>query len=99
MNSELIVRIFEKNNIDFVIHSLSTTVPVDFSNVRYDVGSNLLPTIDILNLMVKHKVKDIVYLSSGRAIYGTQGNEKHKESDDVFPISSYGVIKYAIENI
>lgn len=97
MNSELLARIFEENKIDLVIHSLSTTVPVDSSNARYDIESNLLPTIDILNLMVKHNVKDIVYLSSGGAIYGTQGQVKHKETDDVFPISSYGVIKHTIE--
>ena len=97
MNSELLARIFSENHIDLVIHSLSTTVPVDSSNARYDVESNLLPTIDILNLMVKHEVKDIVYLSSGGAIYGTKGHEKHKETDDVFPISSYGVIKHTIE--
>lgn len=97
LNSELLARIFEENKIDLVIHSLSTTVPVDSSNARYDVESNLLPTIDFLNLMVKHEVKDIVYLSSGGAIYGTQGQEKHKETDDVFPISSYGVIKHTIE--
>lgn len=97
MNSELLARIFEENKIDLVIHSLSTTVPVDSSNARYDVESNLLPTIDILNLMVKNNVKDIVYLSSGGAIYGTQGQDKHKETDDVFPISSYGVIKHTIE--
>ena len=97
MNSEMLARIFEENEIDLIIHSLSTTVPVDSSNARYDIESNLLPTIDILNLMVKHNVKDIVYLSSGGAIYGTQQQEKHKETDDVFPISSYGVIKHTIE--
>lgn len=97
MNSELLARVFSENQIDLVIHSLSTTVPVDSSNARYDVESNLLPTIDILNLMVKHDVKDIVYLSSGGAIYGTQGQEKHRETDDVFPISSYGVVKHTIE--
>lgn len=97
MNSELLARIFEENKIDLVIHSLSTTVPVDSSNARYDIESNLLPTIDVLNLMVKNNVKDIVYLSSGGAIYGTQGQKKHKETDDVFPISSYGVIKHTIE--
>ena len=97
MNSELLACIFEENKIDLVIHSLSTTVPVDSSNARYDVESNLLPTIDILNLMVKYNVKDIVYLSSGGAIYGTQRHERHKETDDVFPISSYGVIKHTIE--
>lgn len=94
---DLLERIFTENTIDLVIHALSTTVPVDSFNARFDVESNLLPTLDILNLMVKHKVQDIVYLSSGGAIYGNASHCAHKETDDVFPISSYGVVKLAIE--
>lgn len=105
----LLERIFQENHIDVVLHSLSTTVPVDSSNARFDVESNLIPTLDVLGQMVKYGVKDIVYLSSGGAIYGVRGvtgkalcnaslcKVGYKESDDVFPISSYGVVKLAIE--
>lgn len=96
-NSQVLEKIFAENKIDIVLHSLSTTVPVDSSNARFDVESNLIPTLDVLGLMVKYGVKDIVYLSSGGAVYGVQDNKPHKESDDVFPISSYGVVKLAIE--
>lgn len=92
----MLEHIFHENHIDIVLHSLSTTVPVDSSNARFDVESNLIPTLDVLGLMVKYGVKNIVYLSSGGAIYGTGGG-KHKESDDVYPVSSYGVVKLAIE--
>lgn len=96
-DKDLLERIFTENTIDLVIHALSTTVPVDSLNARFDVESNLLPTLDILNLMVKHKVLNIVYLSSGGAIYGNAAHHAHKETDDVFPVSSYGVVKLAIE--
>jgi len=96
-NRDLLEEIFAENKIDIVLHSLSTTVPVDSSNARFDVESNLIPTLDVLGLMVKYGVKDIVYLSSGGAIYGTQDNKPHKETDDVYPVSSYGVVKLAIE--
>ena len=43
----LIESIFRDNKIDLVIHSLSTTVPVDSANARYDVETNLLPTLDV----------------------------------------------------
>ena len=56
----LMESIFKENKIDLVIHSLSTTVPVDSANARYDVETNLLPTLDVLALMVKYGVKDIV---------------------------------------
>lgn len=96
-DKELIESIFRENKIDLVIHSLSTTVPVDSSNARYDVETNLLPTLDVLALMVKYGVKDIVYISSGGAVYGTRDHKPHVESDAVYPISSYGTVKVATE--
>jgi len=95
-DSQLLERIFLENKIDIVIHSLSTTIPVESQNARYDVESNLLPTIDVLNSMVKYQVKHIVYLSSGGAVYGNTPTI-HSENDNVSPISSYGVVKLAIE--
>ena len=92
-----IEKIFQENRIDLIIHLLSTTIPVDSANAQYDVQSNLIPTLNVLNCMVKYDVSSIVYLSSGGAIYGSQSNNLHAETDDVFPISSYGVIKLAIE--
>ena len=96
-DAELMERIFKENHIDLIIHALSTTVPVDSANARYDVETNLLPTLDVLALMVKYAVKDIVYISTGGAVYGTRDNKPHVESDAVYPLSSYGVVKVAIE--
>ena len=96
-DSMMLERLFVENEIDLVIHSLSTTIPSLSFNARYDVESNLVPTIELLNCMERHHVKDIVYISSGGAIYGDSSDKKHKENEDVFPISSYGVVKLAIE--
>ena len=96
-DKELLESIFRDNKIDLVVHSLSTTVPVDSMNARYDVESNLLPTLDVLALMVKYGVKDIVFISSGGAVYGTRDKKPHLESDAVYPISSYGTVKVATE--
>ncbi len=95
-DSVLLNTIFEENSIDCVIHSLSTTVPATSLNARYDVDSNLVPTLELLNTMIKHNVYDIAYISSGGAIYGNN-DILHKETEDVFPISSYGVVKLTIE--
>ena len=96
-DSILMDRIFTENKIDMIIHSLSTTIPMNSMNARYDVESNLLPTLDLLSIMCKHNVMNIVYISSGGAIYGDVTNAIHKENEDVFPISSYGIIKLSIE--
>ena len=93
----ILKKVFEENKIDLVFHSLSTTIPVSSHNARYDVETNLLPTLDVLNLMVEYEVRDIVYMSSGGAVYGVCAGRVHSENDDVFPVSSYGVVKLAIE--
>lgn len=93
----ILEKVFKENEIDCIFHSLSTTVPIESNNTRFDIESNLIPTIGVFDLMVKYAIKDIVYFSSGGAIYGTTENKLHTESEDVFPVSSYGVVKLAIE--
>lgn len=96
-DSTLLQRIFKEHKIDIVLHSLSSTIPVSSNNAKYDVMSNLLPTLDLLELMRISNVKDIIYLSSGGAIYGDYLEKVHNENDAVYPKSSYGVVKLAIE--
>lgn len=97
-DANVIDTIFAENKIDLVIHAITTTVPALSYNTRYDIESNLLPTIQLLEAMVKYRVKDIVFLSSGGAVYGNGNNQnKHTETDNLYPISSYGVTKLAIE--
>jgi UDP-glucose 4-epimerase len=88
--------VFEEQKIDLVIHLINTTVPSTSGNFKFDIESNLVPTIDFMNLMIKYGCKDIIYLSSGGAVYG---NSLHRstETDQNDPNSSYGIVKLAIE--
>ena len=97
-DSNALKTIFKKYKFDFVIHLINTTVPATSKDIRFDIESNLISTIDLLNLMVEYDNKKIVYFSSGGAIYGDlEDGKKHKESDNAMPLSSYGVVKLAIE--
>lgn len=97
-SDELLLRnVFNDNHIDLVIHSLSTTIPINAFNAKYDIESNLIPTVRLLDIMVNCNVHDIIYISSGGAIYGSASSGRHSENEAVFPISSYGVVKLAIE--
>lgn len=98
-DSAFLQNIFDDNNIDCVFHSISTTIPTSSVNAIYDVESNLMSTIRLLDIMTSKHVSDIVFISSGGAVYGSQICEDggHKETDDLFPISSYGVVKLTIE--
>lgn len=91
-------KVFSENVFDLVIHSLSTTVPSTSLNPRFDIESNLIPTLGLLDLLAKQEIP-IVYISSGGAVYGSSGSIfcKHREDDLAFPQSSYGIVKLAIE--
>lgn len=92
-----LIQIFNENEINIVMHFLSSTVPATSNNAQFDVESNLIATLKLLGIMDKFGVKDIVYMSSGGAIYGDYLMKVHNEEDAVYPKSSYGVVKLAIE--
>ena len=95
----LLEQVFTENNIDLVIHSLSASVPSASQDNEFDIKFNVLPTIGLLNQMVKHHVNRIVFISSGGAIYGDHyvDKEGHIEEEVLFPKSAYGVSKLVIE--
>lgn len=89
--------VFQKNKIDLIIHSLSTTIPSS-SDPAYDVESNVVSTIRLLDLMKKYSVPKIVFLSSGGTVYGlTEGSTGVSENHPTDPISSHGIGKLTIE--
>ena len=84
--------------IDIVFHLASSTVP-STSNIDTvsDINKNLIPTLNLLNLMVKLGIRRIVYFSSGGAIYGFPKTIPIPEDHQLHPISSYGIIKATVE--
>ena len=95
----LLEKVFEENKIDLVIHSLSASVPSASKDNAFDLQYNVLPTINLLNTMIKYGVKKMVFISSGGAIYGDHYVDKngHREDEILFPKSAYGVSKLVIE--
>tara|TARA_R100000935_G_scaffold11588_1_gene23247 strand:+ start:10412 stop:11329 length:918 start_codon:yes stop_codon:yes gene_type:complete len=86
------------SNIDVVFHMLSTSVP-STSNLDpiADISGNLIGTVRLLDLMRAAGIRRIVYLSSGGTVYGPPETDPVSEDHPQRPISSYGVVKTAIE--
>ncbi len=84
--------------VDAVCHLISTTVP-GTSNLDpiADVQSNLVHTLQLLEQMRKKGLRRILYLSSGGTVYGNPDVSPVPENHPLNPISSYGVVKVAIE--
>lgn len=87
------------SGVDLVVHCASATVPASSAaNPESDIGSNLVGTLKLLEIMREIGVKKIVYLSSGGTVYGEPVDNPVPESHPLNPISSYGVVKAAVEH-
>ncbi|MGK9172871.1 NAD-dependent epimerase/dehydratase family protein [Yokenella regensburgei] len=81
-----------------VVHLVSTTLPKSSNDDPvYDVQTNIVPTITMLNLMVEMKVSRIVFISSGGTVYGSPQYIPIDEKHPTEPVVSYGITKLAIE--
>lgn len=85
-------------DVDVVFHMLSTSVP-STSNLDpvADIQGNLIGTVRLLELMRSAGVRRMVYLSSGGTVYGPPQYDPVREDHPERPISSYGIVKTAIE--
>ncbi|CAD6542208.1 NAD-dependent epimerase/dehydratase family protein [Paraburkholderia sabiae] len=83
---------------DIVVHLVSTTLPKSSNDDPiYDVQSNLVATLQLLNAMVAKNVKKIVFISSGGTVYGDPVYLPIDEKHPTNPKVSYGITKLAIE--
>ena len=86
------------SGVDAVLHLVSTTLPKSSNDDPvYDVQSNLVASIQLLQIMVQEKVGRIVFISSGGTVYGTPQYLPMDERHPTEPRVSYGITKLAIE--
>jgi UDP-glucose 4-epimerase len=98
-DAQALDNLFRTHQFDRVFHFASSIIPaISSENIRQDIESNLLPTIGLMEMMKKHQVSKLLYLSTGGAVYGNVNQEKVPEDYPCKPISSYGIIKLAVEH-
>jgi len=79
-------------------HLVSTTLPKS-SNLDpvYDIETNLIGTLRLLNHALRAGMAKIIFLSSGGAVYGPPVELPIRETHPTNPICSYGITKLAVE--
>jgi len=84
---------------DAVIHCVGTTTPKSSNeSPEFDVQSNVIGTLKMLDICVRNNVGKLVFLSSGGTVYGSIGAlDLVDEFHSVRPMCSYGVAKLCIE--
>jgi UDP-glucose 4-epimerase len=83
-----------------VVHCVSTTTPKSSNeSPEFDIQSNVIGTLNLLDICVRRQIGKLVFLSSGGTVYGDIGNlDVVNETHAVRPICAYGVSKLAIEH-
>lgn len=85
-------------DMDWVFHLAYTTLPkTSNDDPIYDVRSNLIDTIQLLQECNHFGIKKFVFISSGGTVYGVPKTVPIKETHITDPICSYGITKLAIE--
>lgn len=83
---------------NLIFHFVSTTNPkTSLKDPYHDVVSNLLPVVQLMEMLKGSRDKKMIFCSSGGAVYGHSGKaiigEEHKKN----PSTSYGLVKSTIE--
>lgn len=83
---------------DIVIHLIAMTLPNSSNrNPIYDLEANAISTLHLLEIAQRHRIKKIIFVSSGGTIYGIPQAIPLKETHPTEPTCAYGISKLAIE--
>lgn len=83
---------------DICFHLISTTIPkASNESPVYDLQSNALSTLNLLEQARETGLKKIVFLSSGGTVYGMPRYLPIDELHPTDPLCSYGISKLTIE--
>lgn len=78
-------------------HAAQIKVKNSLEDPYFDVQTNVLGTIHLLDVCRRTSVKKIIFASSGGAIYGEAAQGPLSETHPVYPLSVYGVSKWSVE--
>ena len=85
-------------NTDYIFHLIGTTLPQSATqNPIYDLESNVVSTIHLLEVARGAGVKKVIFASSGGTIYGIPRRNPIAEEHETNPICAYGISKLVIE--
>jgi UDP-glucose 4-epimerase len=86
------------DGVDLVYHLAWTSIPKGSNeNPIGDISSNVIGTVQLLEMILQSKVKRVIFNSTGGAIYGPTDAALLSEDAATNPICSYGITKLAVE--
>jgi UDP-glucose 4-epimerase len=96
LNEEDLARVLA--GCEIVIHLAWTTLPKSSNeNPVYDVETNLIGTLRLMELARESGVRRLIFCSSGGTVYGIPKQVPLEETHSTDPMVSYGITKLAVE--
>lgn len=98
-DAALVAKVFADFQPDVVTHQAAqTSVSISTREPLRDAEINVLGSLNILQSCVKHKVRQLVFASTGGAIYGeVPDGQRASEDTAPNPLSPYACSKFAVE--
>ena len=89
----------ERENIQIVVHLVSTLIPGSaYEDYKREYKNVIFPSIELMELCAQKGIR-FVYFSSGGTVYGNRNDVlPFVEADEMNPISYYGWSKQMMEN-
>jgi UDP-glucose 4-epimerase len=78
-------------------HAAQSEVPKSIADPAYDAQVNIVGGLNLLKACVDHRVKKVIFISTGGALYGEPDVVPADEDHPVRPLSPYGTSKYCFE--
>ena len=98
IRSKELEQIFKDEKPEIVNHhAAQISVPVSVKEPELDAEVNAIGFLNVLQNCVKYKVKKVIFISSGGAIYGEAEEYPTTENYDPKPLSPYAIHKYVSE--
>jgi UDP-glucose 4-epimerase len=92
-------KIFEEEKFDLVNHhAAQIDVRKAVEDPAFDANVNVIGLINVLQNCIKYKVKKVIYISSGGAIYSINAPMPADENTLAKPLSPYGITKLTGEH-
>lgn len=86
------------DGVDMVFHLINTSLPkTSNDDPAFDVQSNVIETLFLLEQCISRKIKKLVFTSSGGTVYGRPRSLPIGEESPTEPECSYGITKLTIE--
>ncbi len=97
-NYDKIKDIFKVEKPEIIYHlAAQIDVRKSVDDPLEDAKTNILATLNLLELSIKYKIKHFIFSSTGGAIYGDTENIPTTEEEKELPVSPYGCAKLTVE--